>query len=106
MASSTTQEARNLVAARRTRKRRQGIVVPDSGADMGWRDVLGQVARVRYAADQLELEAVTAARVAGFSWDRISVALGGTPSGERLRQKYARLVAARSHEAPRRVGAS
>jgi hypothetical protein len=103
----STQEARNLIAARRTKKRRQGVVVPaNGGPEVHWSEMLEQVARVRLAADELELEAVTTARVAGYSWDRISVALGGRPTGERLRQKYARAVSARSHEAPRRAGAS
>jgi hypothetical protein len=100
-----TPEQQNLLAARRTKKRRLGVVVPDQGPEMPWQDVLGQVARVRLAADELEVEAVTTARVAGWSWDRISVELGGRPSGERLRQKYAAAVANRSREAPLRAGA-
>jgi hypothetical protein len=32
--------------------------------------------------------AVRAARSAGWSWDRISVALGGTPNGETLRRNF------------------
>jgi hypothetical protein len=32
--------------------------------------------------------AVREARAAGWSWDRISAALGGTPNGETLRRNY------------------
>lgn len=32
--------------------------------------------------------AVRAARAEGWSWDRISAALGGTPNGETLRRNF------------------
>jgi hypothetical protein len=32
--------------------------------------------------------AVREARAAGWSWDRISAALGGTPNGETLRRNF------------------
>jgi len=50
--------------------------------------VLGHVREARAAADALEAAAVAAGREAGLSWDRLSVMLGGRPSGERLRQRY------------------
>ena len=95
----TTQEQRNRLAALRTKHRRQGVATLANGASMPWQEVLHQVAHTRAQLDAMELEAVTVARVAGVSWDRISVALGGTPTGEGLRQKFAARVALRSREA-------
>ncbi len=42
----------------------------------------------RRAARNTIAVAVREARAAGWSWDRISAALGGTPNGETLRRNY------------------
>ena len=41
----------------------------------------------RMARNTISL-AVSEARAAGWSWDRISAALGGTPNGETLRRNF------------------
>ena len=41
----------------------------------------------RVAQNAISL-AVREARAAGWSWDRISTALGGTPNGETLRRNF------------------
>lgn len=97
-----TPEDRNRLAALRTKHRRQGIATLPNGAQIPWQEALQQVAQTRAQLDAVEVEAITAARVAGMSWDRISVALGGRPTGEGLRQKFGALVKSRSHELGRR----
>lgn len=42
----------------------------------------------RSAAQRAIALAVREARAADWSWDRISVALGGTPNGETLRRNF------------------
>jgi hypothetical protein len=42
----------------------------------------------RRAAQNAVSLAVREARAAGWSWDRISTALGGTPNGETLRRNF------------------
>jgi hypothetical protein len=42
----------------------------------------------RRAARNTIAVAVREARAAGWSWDRISAALGGTPNGETLRRNF------------------
>lgn len=64
-----------------------GSLVVD-GRQVGWSELLAYVARVRSHADDLEAAAVTAGREAGVSWDRLSLALGGRPSGEQLRRRH------------------
>jgi len=83
----STQE-KNRLAARRTLRRRRGLVVLPNGAEVPWAEVLVHVAQVRGELVELEREAVLTARAGGLSWDAISARLGGTPTGERLRQKY------------------
>ena len=47
----------------------------------------GAVEARRVARNAIAL-AVREARAAGWSWDKISAALGGTPNGETLRRNF------------------
>ncbi len=58
------------------------------GSPVVYEESLLKVAHWRKQADDLEARSVTAARAAGASWHRISVLMGGRPSGEQLRRRY------------------
>jgi hypothetical protein len=98
------QGERNLLAARRIRLRRLGVARLANGTELRWTELLEQVAAGRRDLDAAQLEAVVTARVSGASWERISLALGGRPTGEALRKKYARTVRETSSEAVRHAG--
>lgn len=51
-------------------------------------DLLERAAQERRTAGDAVVFAVQQARSAGWSWDRISVALGGVPTGETLRRTF------------------
>ncbi|HEY2695110.1 MAG TPA: hypothetical protein VGJ45_06560 [Pseudonocardiaceae bacterium] len=51
-------------------------------------ELLQSAAHARRVAQHAIAIAVREARAADWSWDRISVALGGTPNGETLRRNF------------------
>jgi hypothetical protein len=53
-------------------------------------DLLAAAADARRVAQHALALAVREARSDGWSWDRISAAMGGTPNGETLRRNFAR----------------
>jgi hypothetical protein len=52
-------------------------------------ELMQQAAEARRVAQHALALAVQQARDKGWSWDRISAALGGTPNGETLRRNFA-----------------
>lgn len=76
----------------RARLRLNGLVVVD-GEPTDFGRALRMTADARRAVtkqlDEIEREAVIVARMKGLSWDRISVLLGGKPTGRHLRDRYA-----------------
>jgi hypothetical protein len=52
-------------------------------------ELMQQAAEARRVAQHALALAVREARAEGWSWDRISAALGGTPNGETLRRNFA-----------------
>jgi hypothetical protein len=89
---------RDALAARRTKKRRQGVATLANGREMPWEDLLGEVATMRRDLEAAELEAIVTARVSGASWDRISLALQGRRTAEGLRKRYADRVREASND--------
>ena len=51
-------------------------------------ELMKSAADARRVAQNAIALAVREARAAGWSWDRISAALGGTPNGETLRRNF------------------
>jgi hypothetical protein len=51
-------------------------------------ELLQSAVHARRVAQHAIALAVREARAADWSWDRISVALGGTPNGETLRRNF------------------
>ncbi|HEY4455347.1 MAG TPA: hypothetical protein VGN81_13615 [Pseudonocardiaceae bacterium] len=51
-------------------------------------ELIRSAVAARDAAQRAIAIAVRQARAADWSWDRISVALGGTPNGETLRRNF------------------
>lgn len=51
-------------------------------------ELMKNAADARRVAQSAIALAVREARAAGWSWDRISAALGGTPNGETLRRNF------------------
>jgi hypothetical protein len=51
-------------------------------------ELFGSAVEARQVARNAIALAVREARAAGWSWDRISAALGGTPNGETLRRNF------------------
>ncbi len=96
MASTQTGRGRDRLAARRVRLRQQGVARLDNGTEMPWPVLLERVAASRQDLAAAELEGLVTARVAGASWEQISMALGGRPTGEALRKRYAGPVRVRS----------
>ena len=52
-------------------------------------ELIAAAADARRVAQEALLVAVGKARASGWSWDRISAALGGSPNGETLRRNFA-----------------
>ncbi|HUC59743.1 MAG TPA: hypothetical protein VMA95_20250 [Streptosporangiaceae bacterium] len=52
-------------------------------------DLMNSAADARRVAQNAIALAVREARAAGWSWDKISASLGGTPNGETLRRNFA-----------------
>jgi len=52
-------------------------------------ELMQQAAEARRVAQHALTLAVRQARDEGWSWDRISAALGGSPNGETLRRNFA-----------------
>ncbi|HUJ07150.1 MAG TPA: hypothetical protein VLX31_13670 [Streptosporangiaceae bacterium] len=51
-------------------------------------ELISNAADARRVAQSAVALAVREARADGWSWDRISTALGGTPNGETLRRNF------------------
>ena len=51
-------------------------------------ELMKNAADARRVAQSAITLAVREARAAGWSWDKISAALGGTPNGETLRRNF------------------
>ena len=51
-------------------------------------ELLTNAVQARRVAQNAIALAAREARAAGWSWDRISAALGGTPNGETLRRRF------------------
>ncbi len=51
-------------------------------------ELVSAAVEARQVAQHALALAVREARAAGWSWDRISVAMGGTPNGETLRRNF------------------
>lgn len=51
-------------------------------------DLVATAAEARRVAQSALAVAVREARAAGWSWDRISAAMGGNPNGETLRRNF------------------
>jgi hypothetical protein len=51
-------------------------------------ELLEAAAEARRVAQHALALAIREARAAGWSWDRISVTMGGTPNGETLRRNF------------------
>ncbi|MHB8341762.1 MAG: hypothetical protein ACYDB7_11405 [Mycobacteriales bacterium] len=51
-------------------------------------ELMSAAREARRVAQHALALAVREARSAGWSWDRMSVALGGTPNGETLRRNF------------------
>jgi hypothetical protein len=51
-------------------------------------ELMKNAADTRRVAQSAITLAVREARAAGWSWDKISAALGGTPNGETLRRNF------------------
>lgn len=52
-------------------------------------ELIQDAVKARRVAQQALRLAVRQARADGWSWDRISAAMGGTPNGETLRRNFA-----------------
>ncbi|HWI05863.1 MAG TPA: hypothetical protein VNT52_18795 [Acidimicrobiales bacterium] len=98
---SQSRKDRDRLAALRTKHRERGLVVMPGGQRVPVEEAAAAVRQARSYADAVEVEAVVVGRVQGLSWDRISVLMGGVPSGEHLRRKYAEEVRLRSLRAGR-----
>jgi hypothetical protein len=53
-----------------------------------WDELLTKIARARQEEEYLEALAVGVARAAGYSWEAIGVALGGTVTGRQLARRH------------------
>ena len=70
------------------RYRSHGLVVLEGGRAVVWSMLAEQIVATRAELAEHQRLAVVAARAAGVSWDRISAAFGGVPTGEHLRRLY------------------